>query len=221
MTMHQIRSVLPVTLLAIVAIAGYSMGQERKHVAIAKPGSNLVVNGSFERRSDGEPNANIESLGLNDKVLLGWQVIESKRPSDGKRGEAPGFSNVDWIGPERWTASHGRYCLDLDGGVRQIVATKPGQRYMLEFDLAGNPEAGAMVQHVRVMLGAETHRFDFDSREKTKRKLSWITKRVAFTAQGDRTALVFVNAEPNVLSAGVALDNVVLQAVDDARPAKR
>jgi choice-of-anchor C domain-containing protein len=209
-------------LFVVSAMPGYSVGQKDKsRVTAEKPGSNLVVNGSFERRTEGEPNAGIESLGVKDKVLLGWQVIESKRPTDGKDGEVPGISNVDWIGPERWTASHGRYCLDLDGGIRQVVTTKAGQRYVLQFDMAGNPEVGVAAQRLRVMLGKETREFDFDANGKTERKMGWVTKRVTFTADADRTALVFVNAEPNGYSAGVALDNVVLGAIDDAGTAKQ
>jgi choice-of-anchor C domain-containing protein len=206
--------VFPVALFLVAAAPNRSAGQKDKTAAIEKPLTNLVVNGSFERRSEGEPNAGIESLSPKDKLLLGWQVIESKRPTDGKEGEAPGFSNVDWIGPERWTASHGKHCLDLDGGVRQVVMTKPGQHYVLQFDLAGNPEAGPMVQRLHVTIGGKTHQFDFDSRGKSKRDLGWVTKRVEFAADRDRTTLVFVNGEPNVLSAGVALDNVVLRAID-------
>jgi choice-of-anchor C domain-containing protein len=215
------RWVLPTMLFVVTAMPSYSAGQKDKGTVTPEtPRSNLVVNGSFERRTEGEPNAGIESLGVKDKVLLGWQVIESKRPSDGKDGEAPGISNVDWIGPERWTASHGRYCLDLDGGIRQVVTTKAGQRYVLQFDMAGNPEVGVTAQRLRVTLGKATHEFDFDATGQTERKMSWVTKRVTFTAEGDQTALVFVNAQPNGYSAGVALDSVVLRAID-ARAAKR
>ncbi len=216
------RWVLPATLFVVSAMPGYSVGQkDESAVTPEKPGSNLVVNGSFERRSEGEPNAGIESLGSMGKVLVGWQVIESKRPSDGKDGDAPGISNVDWIGPERWTASHGKHCLDLDGGIRQTVITKAGRRYVLEFDMAGNPEVGVTAQRLRVTVGKETREFDFDANGKTERKMGWVAKRMTFTANEDRTALVFVNAKPNGYSAGVALDNVVLSAIDDAGPAKR
>jgi choice-of-anchor C domain-containing protein len=216
------RWVLPATLFVVTATPGYSVGQKGKSaVTPEKPRSSLVVNGSFERRTEGEPNAGIESLGAKDKVLLGWQVIESKRPSDGKDGEAPGISNVDWIGPERWTASHGKHCLDLDGGIRQVVRTKVGQRYVLEFDMAGNPEVGVTGQRLRVTVGRETHEFDFDASGKTERKMGWLTKRVTFTVDEDQTALIFLNTQPNGYSAGVALDNVVLRAIDDAGPPKR
>lgn len=216
-----IRCLLAAWLVA-VSVPGFSaladeapVAKTRKRAAADKEAeANLVVNGSFERRTEGQPNSHIESVARGSKALLGWEVIESKRPPvEGGGDEAPGISNVDWLGPERWTASHGKHCLDLDGGIRQALPTKAGRRYVLQFDLAGNPEAEPMVQHLRVLIGEKAHEFEFDSRGKTKRALGWVTKRVAFTADGEHTTLTFVNARPNAQSAGVALDNVVLREV--------
>jgi choice-of-anchor C domain-containing protein len=217
-----IRSLLAACLVTLGVTSHWAQSDDappartRKETVAKEADGNLVVNGSFERRNEGQPNSHIESLARGTKALVGWEVIESERPPvEGGGDEGPGISNVDWLGPERWTASHGKHCLDLDGGIRQAVPTKAGQRYVLRFDLAGNPEAEPMVQHLRVIVGEKAHEFDFDSRGKTKRSLGWATKRVSFTAEGERTTLTFVNAKPNAQSAGVALDNVVLREEPD------
>jgi choice-of-anchor C domain-containing protein len=176
----------------------------------ARGDDNLVVNGSFEFRRVSQPNGNIEVLATGSDVLTGWHIVTA----DDSR--AVQTHTVDWIGPERWTASHGKCCLDLDGGVRQTVRTKAGQRYILSFDFAGNPEAGGMVQRLTVMIDGQSHHFEFDSTGKTNTDLGWTSKQVAFTAQRDRTTLTFLNARPNAQSAGVALDNVVIRTQDAA-----
>ena len=123
---------------------------------------------------------------------------------------------VDWIGPTRWKASHGDHCLDLDGGVRQTVRTKPGECYLVAFDLAGNPEVGPFVQHLRLDIGQCRQTFSFDPAGKTTSDLGWSRWSVIFAADDDRTTLTFVNARPNMHSAGVALDHVVVHPLGAA-----
>ena len=60
---------------------------------------NLIVNGSFERREFGVPNAHIETLRAGQTDLVGWAIAEG---------------SVDWIGPTRWPASHGDHSLDVE-----------------------------------------------------------------------------------------------------------
>jgi hypothetical protein len=100
----------------------------------------------------------------------------------------------------------------LDGGIQQVVATSPGKRYTLRFDLAGNPEGGPRVQRLRVLIDQKAHEFEFDSTGKSKTDLGWVTKEVAFTAERDRVVLTFLNTQPNAQSAGVALDNIEVRA---------
>jgi choice-of-anchor C domain-containing protein len=183
--------------------------------ATSGAGKNLVVNGSFERRKSGRPNSGIETLAPTSDLLLGWEVIDH----DAFRDDGRPWT-IDWIGPKRWRASQGEHCLDLDGGVRQILPTIAGHRYVLSFDLAGNPELGPFVQQLRVMLDECQHEFEFDSIGKTKEDLGWVTKQVLFTARRNRTLLTFINAKPTAQSAGVALDRVVVrrQIHPDANP---
>jgi choice-of-anchor C domain-containing protein len=202
-----------ITLRLLTALVGQLMLQiplgpntsRGEPAADANVGNNLVVNGSFEFRRVGQPNAGIEVLATGSDVLTGWNVVT---PDDSKAVQT---HTVDWIGPQRWTASHGKCCLDLDGGIRQLVPTKAGQRYVVTFDLAGNPEAGGMVQHLGVIIDEQTHLFEFDSTGKSKNDLGWASKQIAFTANRERTSLTFLNTRPNAQSAGVALDNVVVR----------
>src|SRR5262245_19552079 len=139
--------------------------------------ANLIENGSFEQRAQGAPNPFIESLAPGSGVLLGWKIIapETHLPAEkGDRGQT--LLNVDWIGPRRWRASHCDHCLDLDGGIQQVVPTSPGKRYTLRFDLAGNPECGPRVQRLRILIDQKAHDFEFDSTGKSKTDLGWVTK---------------------------------------------
>ena len=184
---------------------------------------NLVVNGSFERREAGQPPNHIETLKPGSKDLLGWEIIDplGKPGSDALFGEAmadrrtDGWT-IDWIGPTRWRGSHGRHCLDLDGGVRQMLATEPGREYELRFDAAANLEQGPNVAHLRVLIDDANHEFKFESTDKSAGGPGWSTQRIKFTAERKETTLTFLNTSPTSQSAGVALDNVVALDGDQA-----
>ena len=184
-----------------------------------------LVNGSFEIREPGSPPDNINTLKPGCKEIVGWEVIdphgETPSPERGKQGEWVGDvalrrHTVDWIGPTRWKASHGDHCLDLDGGIGQTICTVFGESYEVRFDLAGNPELGPRVQTLRVLVDDHPHDFTFDSAGKSTGNMGWTTKRVVFTANSDKTALTFLNANPNAQSAGVGLDNVIARRIDPA-----
>jgi hypothetical protein len=198
----------------------------REKTAPEKPESdNLMVNGSFEKRLGGEPPRDIDTLRPGSQDLLGWEIVDvlpkPNQPRVVERGDRPpdvlaNPKTVDWIGPSRWKASHGDHCLDLDGGVRQTMPTKPGECYLVAFDLAGNPEVGPFAQLLRLDIGGCQREFAFDPAGKTTGNLGWTTQHVVFAAGGDRTTLTFLNARPNVHSAGVALDHVVVRPLGAA-----
>jgi choice-of-anchor C domain-containing protein len=194
---------------------------------VAEVAGNLAVNGSFERREAGQPPNHIETLKPGSQDLAGWEIIDPL----GKPGSAAvpfgqetedlrteGWT-IDWIGPTRWQASHGRQSLDLDGGVRQTLATVPGRTYVLYFDAAANPEQGPNVADLRVLIDDESHDFKLDSTGKSAGDLGWARQRIQFAAQRKGTTLTFFNTSPTSKSAGVALDNVVV--LDEDQVAKR
>ena len=169
-----------------------------------------LVNGSFEIREPGSPPENINTLKPGCKDIVGWEVIDPHGDSALRR------NTVDWIGPTRWKASHGDHCLDLDGGIRQTIRTVLGESYEVRFDLTGNPELGPRVQTLRVLVDDRPHNFTFDAPGKPIKNMRWTTKRVVFKANSVKTTLTFLNANPNVESAGVGLDNVIVGQIDRA-----
>lgn len=164
---------------------------------------NLVVNGSFESRQEGEPPVNLETLPPGNAGLSGWEIIDSPTSN-----EVPAPRSTDWVGPDRWKASHGQYCLDIDGGIRQWVPTAIGTEYELRFDFASNPELGPPPQQLRVLIDDHSTEFGFEDPAGNTGNLRWTTRFVRFTATNEKTTLTFLNLVPNVQSAGIALDRV-------------
>jgi hypothetical protein len=198
--------------------AAYRAGQLAEYLSKPmpqpQPADSLITNGSFETRKEGDPQRNIETLQPGSDHLKGWEVIDPQ-PAPGGNDQKPPI--VDWIGPERWKASHGLHCLDIDGGIRQSVATNANTVYALQFDMAGNPEIDASIrQLLHVWVDGDTHDFAFDPSGASRTDLKWATRHVLFRGKEPRTSVSFVNAQPNVYSAGVALDNVVLRPVPPA-----
>lgn len=178
-----------------------------------KPAENLVANGSFEQRSTGDPPQGIATLQPGSDQLAGWEVFDPSSTADD--GHKPRI--VDWIGPERWKASQGEYCLDIDGGIRQHIASVADATYVVQFDLAGNPETDYPIQQMlHVQCNGQTYVFTFDPAGNSISDLKWDTRHVVFTAKEPRTAIGFLNAHPNVHSAGVALDNVSVRMLDES-----
>lgn len=177
-----------------------------------QPSENLVINGSFEQRTEGKPNPDSERLVPGSETLVGWQCWSMMARQS---NEGPLFLPVDWVGPKRWRASHGQHCLDLDGMIRQILVTTPGQCYQVRFDVAGSPEIGPRQYRLAVVTGEELREFEFDSHGESVQNLGWKSKEFAFIAEQDKTPLIFANVEPNAESAGVALDHVIVQRVGD------
>ena len=161
-----------------------------------KESGNLITNGSFETRDGGELPENITTLEPDQHDLVGWKVIAGP---------------VDWIGPTRWTAAHGSWSLDLDGGIQQTVTTTPGQTYVLTFNLAGNVEVPPTAKSLLVHVNDHETPFSFDSAGKTASTMGWTRHRITFTAEKNATVITFLNAQPNAQSSGVALDDISLR----------
>lgn len=182
---------------------------------------NLVANGSFERRSAGQPPSHIETISPGKSDLAGWEIIDpSPLPASGGKyvkelanvsDRAPAWT-IDWLGPTRWKAAHGNHCLDLDGGIRQTINTEPGKTYELKFAFAANPELGPNTVHLRVLIDDDRHDFSCDSAGRDTSNLGWTTKSIAFKAARQETTLTLFNSQPSAQSIGVAIDHVVVTA---------
>lgn len=156
---------------------------------------NLLKNGSFEEGPDPGPWAVFHKAGAT--TLPGWTI---------SRGD------IDVIG-SGYQVAHGARCLDLDGyvpgGIAQTIATVPGRRYRLTFDLAGNEPR---VKKMRVTAAGQSAVFEFDAFGKTGQHLGWVGKTWEFTANKDSTTLEFQSLSASG-GAGPLLDNVAVVAV--------
>ncbi|HUE73055.1 MAG TPA: DUF642 domain-containing protein [Pirellulaceae bacterium] len=222
--------ILALTVLAPVRFAPLALAESGVHPSAHLPAigvvaadtplcddGNLVINGSFECRGGGEPPVHIETLAPGNTDLAGWEIIDPRPlpPPENELGKleigdrAAGWT-IDWIGPTRWQAAHGKHCLDLDGGIRQTLKTEPGKTYGLRFEFAANPELGPNTVHLRVLIDDERHDFSIDSTGHDANSLGWTTKAIQFKAARKETTLTFFNVMPTAQSTGVALDHVVI-----------
>jgi choice-of-anchor C domain-containing protein len=108
----------------------------------------------------------------------------------------------------------GTRCLDLNhvtgGGVSQAVATTPGKRYVVSFDLAGNPLAGASPELKRVRVEAAGHfaEFEFDVTGRTPEDMGWTLVSWDFVASSPSTLLEIFSLTGG--GEGPTIDNVVV-----------
>ena len=177
----------------------------------AQPSASLIRNVSFD---EGPGTRAFLNLIGGSTALPGWVVT----------GEG-----VDLVGAGYWRSADGTYAIDLDGsarsrttppfargGIAQTFATKPGKRYQLTFDLAGNPNRGPTRKPLKISAAGESVEFVFDATGKTGRNMGWVTKTWTFTARGDSTTLEFTSlTQPPETGYGAAIDRVAVTLLDD------
>lgn len=188
----------PAVLVAAV-LAGHSHAQ--------RPPS-LIVNGSFE---EGPVVGRYLNLAKGDTSVRGWVVT----------GEG-----VDYVSTGYWVSSHGARAIDLDGsarsrvtppfvqgGIAQTFATTPGARYLVTFDLAGNPNQLPRVKPMRISAAGQSAEFKFDASGKTGLKMGWTPQEWVFTAKAAATTLEFrsLTVSPQT-GYSAAIDNVAVVA---------
>ena len=169
--------------------------------------ANLLVNGSFEDKTNFVPNGNdTMSLPVGSTAMTGWEVIAAE---------------IAWIGPNNpffLTAPNGDYFLDLIhspvavsfGGVTQTIATVSGQAYLLEFDLGNDKNQNHGLPSV-ILVSAGSTSQEFASTGLIEYNW-WDHYVLPFTATGSTTTISFQGlGDPGVLYIG--LDNVTVSAV--------
>jgi choice-of-anchor C domain-containing protein len=175
--------------------------------------TNLAINGSFEN-SVYEPVGEFRLLPAGATGITGWTV----RPAD-----------IDYIG-WHWISSDGVRSIDLSGqeagGIMQDIATTMGSTYLVEFDLAGNPNGGYCnsppVKTLRVSAAGQWGDFSFDTTGRSGGFMGWAKQQWTFVATGSATTLAFdstcVGPEwPWPASGyGPAIDNVSVFKIADA-----
>ena len=172
----------------------------------AATGPNLIRNGSFE---EGPATRLYLNLPAGSTAMPGWVVT----------GEG-----VDLVGAGYWVSSEGTHAVDLDGsarsrvtppyvhgGIAQTFATEKGRRYLVTFDLAGNPNRGPSSKPLRVSAAGKAVRFEFDATGKTARAMGWVRAEWEFTATGETTTLEFTSlTESPQTGYGPAIDRVAV-----------
>jgi len=164
--------------------------------------ANLIVNGSFE---DGPTPPSFETLSNGSTAISGWTVQGS----------------IDWIGGY-WQPSEGLRSLDLAGFetngavISDPFATIIGQKYMVEFDMAGNPDQSYDKSLVAARVEGSNKVFDFVQDGHTKANMGWETKSFYFIANSELSQLSFGNVSSSEIESwGAALDNVRVSAVPE------
>ncbi len=154
-------------------------------------------NGSFET---GTNPGTFTQLGAGDPSIAGWTI---------------GGHSVDYIGTY-WQASNGERSIDMSGGgagsLSQSFDTLIGQKYVVTFDMAGNPDSGSL-KSMTVSAAADSANYTFDSTVTSKPNMGWASKSFQFTANSTTSTLMFASNEYSAY--GPALDNVKVQAVPE------
>jgi choice-of-anchor C domain-containing protein len=181
--------------------------------ARAQSPDSLIVNGSFE---DGPAVESFLNLAEGNRSLPGWVVT----------GEG-----VDYVSVRYWISSDGKRAIDLDGsarsgrtppyvngGIAQTFATKPGTRYRVTFDLAGNPNQLPTVKPFQVSAAGQSAELSFNAKGRNGRNMGWQKMTWTFTAKDSTTTLEFrsLTVSPQT-GFGAAIDNVAV-VPEDAPP---
>jgi choice-of-anchor C domain-containing protein len=168
--------------------------------------ADMILNGSFE---SGPNPGSFMNLAGGSTAIDSWFVT-----GDG----------IDYTGT-LWQASEGSRSLDLDGsgtapfpngGIAQTFATTVGMRYVVQFDMAGNPNSGPAIKPMRVSAAGDESDFFFDITGKSVNNMGWERKTWEFVATSTFSTIEFrsLTVSPNT-GWGPALDNVSVTAVPE------
>ena len=141
---------------------------------------------------------------------------------DGGSTAIPGWIvtgvSVDYVVAPYWQASDGVASLDLNGstvvngsyqgGVSQTFATLAGQQYVVQFDLAGNPDAG--LQNLAVTAAGTTQNYSINTAGRTLAAMGYTAQQFMFTATGATSTLTFSSADGAGDFQGPVIDNVAV-----------
>jgi choice-of-anchor C domain-containing protein len=178
-------------LLAVLAVGVMMLG------VAGMAEANLIANGSFEAGS--YSGGSYSTLPTGSTAITDWTVTSG---------------SIDWI-KDYWKASDGNMSLDLAGLyqngtiVGQSFSTVVGQSYLVQFDMAGNPDKGYDKALIGATVGGATHNFTFDQTIQNRNNMGWQTMSFSFAATSALTQLTFGNFSSDPKDAwGAALDNV-------------
>ena len=165
--------------------------------------ADLIVNGSFESGPGG-------SLPVypGSTALTGWTV------EIGSVDSAQGYQTHSGI-----------LCVDLDGyydvgAISQSVSVVPGQSYLLDFWMAGNPDAGPTIKQMDVLWGGSSlGTLTFDITGKSPADMGWIEHQFVVQATGPQMILKFASLDNFGNAWGPMLDDVSLSPIPEPQVA--
>lgn len=166
---------------------------------LANAATNLIVNGGFESSTF---NGNFTTFSAGSTGLTGWTITTG---------------SVDLIN-QYWAPSSGNYSLDLsgnqDGTISQSFATVIGQKYVVSFDMAGNPDDKAIDPEKYLQVGlSQEPLYTVNTTQTSRNNMGWITKSFVFQAVSAQSTLHFAGGQESAY--GVALDNISVTAVPE------
>lgn len=172
--------------LAVLASTGWAAGP------------NLITNGGFE---DSSFNGGFTTFAAGSTALNGWTI---------------GQDSVDLIN-KYWAPSSGSYSLDLsgnyDGTISQSFATVVGQKYVVSFDMAANPDDSSDPEKFMQVGLSQQPVYSFSSVGYNHANMGWTTKSFSFVATASNSTLHFASLQDS--AGGVALDNISVTAVPE------
>ncbi|MGH3696606.1 MAG: choice-of-anchor C family protein [Pseudonocardiaceae bacterium] len=161
---------------------------------VARPPAGIIlVDGGFEK-----PQISAYALAF----LVAGQSIGAWTVTQG---------NVDLIGPGFWSAAAGTQSVDLgglvDGAIEQTFNTLPGQTYVVQFALAGNPDGPPTVKTGRAVVnGQPIMDFSFNVTGKDRGNMGYRKMTFSFTSSGTRTTIAFASTSGS--PSGPVIDDV-------------
>lgn len=152
--------------------------------------ANLITNGSFEIGTD--PGESFVTLEAYSNAIAGWMTTGS----------------INYVFD--WQASEGSRSVELNGlspgGVEQFFNTTLGNYYLVEFDLAGNPNSEPLVKSMMVRAANQSAIFEFGITDKTTANMGWQRQSWQFMARSNITKLEIFSNMAGV--SGPMIDNV-------------
>lgn len=165
-----------------------------------KPGENIVVNGDFEKAKPYSPPYK-DLFSYNDTAnwVDGWIVSEGSVT----------IHSTQWQ-----VANSGENSIDLQGlGVgsfSQKLQTIPGQKYLVQYAVAGDLTTGGnpVVKRYSITAGGESVTREFDTSGSSRQNMGWELRSWMFTANSEETALTFSGLDNTFF--GAMIDDVVV-----------
>jgi hypothetical protein len=156
--------------------------------ACAASAAPLLVNPSFELGDGGDPLTG----GIHVGSVYGWSSVGVETVQSGYGGY--------------WTAAHGSYSVDLNGGYvsQTVTGLTPGMTYILTFSLSANPSWCSVPDscEVAASIGGQSSLFTAGGTS-----MAWTDKSLLYIATGTSAPISFV-ATKSVGSGGPAIDYV-------------